>query len=281
MLFTVFGVFLMSFESWLIRLANVSAQTVTFYFGLFMFSATFLALLWIEKSRIKKVYTRNFKPILLSAIFMGSSNLFFVLAIKNTSVASAVFILSSAPLVSALIAYILFKRKTPRRIFVASFFVFIGLFIILSDGLSAGRWEGNVYALLCVLSFSALFSVLENYKEASRLACIGGGGLVASALAFFTATIAIPDAHSFGVIFFMGGILTPISRILIGIGTKVLASVDITLLTLIETVLAPIWVWMFLHEVPASSTLFGGAIIIITLVVNAVQAHRGYTKSII
>lgn len=278
LLFTVIGVFLMSFESWLIRIANVSAQTVTFYFGLFMFITTFLALLSIEKSHILEVYTKNPKPIILSALFMGTSNLFFVLAIKHTTVANAVFILSSAPMASSLIAYILFKRKTPRRIFVATFFVFIGLFMILSDGLSMGRWEGNLYALLCVLSFSSLFAVLENYKEVSRLACIGGGGLFASFLAFTTATIVIPDTHSFLVILFMGGILTPISRVLIGAGTKVLASVDVTLLTLIETVLAPIWVWLFLNEVPASSTLYGGAIIIVTLVINSLQAHRSYTS---
>ncbi|MDD2383104.1 MAG: DMT family transporter [Sulfurospirillaceae bacterium] len=278
LLFTVIGVFLMSFESWLIRIANVSAQTVTFYFGLFMFSATFLALLSIEKSHIFNVYTKNPKPIILSALFMGTSNLFFVLAIKHTTVANAVFILSSAPMVSSLIGYVLFRRKTPRRIFVATFFVFIGLFMILSDGLGMGRWEGNLYALLCVISFSSLFAVLENYKKVSRLACIGGGGLFASFLAFTTATIVIPDTHSFLVILFMGGILTPISRVLIGAGTKVLASVDVTLLTLIETVLAPIWVWLFLNEVPASSTLYGGAIIIVTLVINSLQAHRSYTN---
>lgn len=268
----------MSFESWLIRIAHVSAQSVTFYFGLFMFASTFIALLSVKQTSIASLYTNDAKPILLSALFMGSSNLFFVLAIKHTTVANAVFILSSAPLVSSLIAYIMFRRKTPKRIFVASFFVFIGLFCILSDGLGGGAWEGNFYALLCVLSFSSLFAVLENYKEVSRLACIGAGGLFASFLAFMTAPIAIPDSYSLGVIFFMGGILTPVSRVLIGIGTKVLASVDVTLLTLIETVMAPIWVWLFLQEVPAFSTLVGGAIIVITLVINAMQAHRNYQR---
>ena len=276
--FTVLGVFLMSFESWLIRLAQVSAQTVTFFFGFFMFTVTFIALLSIEKKNIFSLYKLQRNPIFLSALFMGSSNLFFVLAIKHTTVASAVFILSSAPMISSLIAYILFRRKTPRRIFIATFFVFIGLFLILHDGLGESKWEGNLYALLCVISFSALFAVLENYRSASRLACIGAGGLFASILAFATATITIPDTHSFLVILFMGGVLTPISRVLIGVGTKVLASVDVTLLTLIETVLAPIWVWLFLNEVPTNSTLYGGAIIIVTLVVNSLQAHRGYTN---
>lgn len=268
----------MSFESLLIKSTTISAQNVTFYFGLLMFASTNLALFYKEKHHIVSIYQQQFKPILLSAIFMGTSNMFFVLAIKHTTVANAVFILSSAPLISSLIAFVLFRKRTPQRIFVATFFVFCGLFIILYDDLGMGKIEGNIYALLCVISFSSLFAVLERYKEVSRLACIGMGGLVASLLAFTTATIVLPDTHSFLVILFMGAVLTPISRVLIGIGTKVLPSVDVTLLTLIETVLAPIWVWIFLNETPTNNTFLGGAIIMLALIINGIQAHRSHAR---
>lgn len=210
---------------------------------------------------------------------MGVSNLFFILAIKNTSVASAVFILSTAPLVSALIGFFLFGTKAPKRLFVATFFVFVGLTFILYNDLDVGTMKGNFYAFLCVLSFSSLFSVLEHYKEVSRLACIGAGGLMASCLAFATASIVVPDAYSLGVIFFMGAILTPISRLLIGLGTKVLPSTDVTLLTIIETLLAPVWVWIFLNEAMHSSTLIGGGIIVITLVIYAKKANTASKRA--
>lgn len=96
---------------------------------------------------------------------------------------------------------------------------------------------------------------------------------MASLLAFLTVSIVVPDSYSLGVIFFMGFILTPISRLLIGIGTKVLPSIDVTLLTIIETVLAPVWVWLFLAEAMMPTTLVGGAIIILTLVVYTKMAN--------
>lgn len=270
---TVIGVVLMSFESLLIKMTSVPAQSISFYFGLFMFTSTNMILLWKTKKGILTIYRTEYQAIILSALFMGSSNYFFILAIKNTSVASAVFILSTAPLISAIIGFVLFRTKVPLRLFVATFFVFIGLSLIVYNDWDGGNMRGNFYALLCVLSFSSLFSVLERYKEVSRLACIGAGGLMASLLAFLTVSIVIPDAYSLGIIFFMGFILTPISRVLIGVGTKVLPSVDVTLLTIIETVLAPIWVWLFLAEAMMFTTLVGGAIIIVTLIIYTKMAN--------
>jgi len=270
---TVLGMVLMSFESLLIKLTTIPAQSISFYFGLFMFCATHLMLYIKVRNGMVAIYRHEYKAILLSALFMGTSNYFFILAIKNTSVASAVFILSTAPLVSALIGFVLFRTPVPKRLYVASFFVFIGIGLIVYNDWDGGNMKGNLYAFLCVLSFSSLFSVLERYKDASRLACIGAGGLVAALLAFLTVAIVIPDAYSLGIVFFMGFILTPISRVLIGLGTKVLPSVDVTLLTNIETVLAPIWVWLFLAEAIMPTTLIGGAIIIVTLVVYSKISH--------
>lgn len=270
---TVIGVVLMSFESLLIKMTSIPAQSISFYFGLFMFASTNIMLVSKTKKGIFTIYRNEYRAILLSALFMGSSNYFFILAIKNTSVASAVFILSTAPLISALIGFVLFRTKVPLRLFVATFFVFIGLSLIVYNDWDGGNMRGNLYAFLCVLSFSSLFSVLERYKEVSRLACIGAGGLMASLLAFLTVSIVIPDSYSLGIIFFMGFILTPISRVLIGLGTKVLPSVDVTLLTIIETVLAPVWVWLFLAEAMIPTTLLGGAIIIVTLIMYTKMAN--------
>jgi len=240
--------------------------------------------LWmnVKMHGIIMIYRRHFKPIILTAFFIGISNLFFILAVKHTSVASAVFILSTGPLVTSFIAFIFFKRKTPKRTFGAIFFVLIGLAIILFNDLGLGNMEGNIYAFLCVLAFASLFSVLEQYKDVNRLACFGAGALMASLLAILSSTdIHIPDTYSFSIILFMGAILTPLSRALIGIGTKVLPSVEVALLTIIEPLLAPLWVWILLDEKPLFNTLVGGAIIVTTLIVHSMMAHKEAKKLLI
>ena len=270
---TSLGMLLMSFESPLIKMTHVPAQNVTFYFGICMFLTMNLTLWLKHKSNIVSLYTHHLRSILLSGFCIGLSNLLFILAVKHTSVASAVFILSTGPLVSAMIAFIFFKQKTPLRTFVAIAFVFVGLGIILYNDFGLGNMEGNLYAFGCVFAFVSMLAILERDKEANRLACFGTGALMASLLAFLTAPIVIPDAYSFSIIVFMGALLTPLSRAFIGIGTKVLPSVEVALLTIIEPVCAPFWVWILLDEKPHPNTLLGGAIILVTLLVHSMMAN--------
>ena len=54
-----------------------------------------------------------------------------------------------------------------------------------------------------------------------------------------------------------------------GIGTKIIPASEVSLLMIIETIMAPIWVWIFLNEVPSNYTLVGGAIILTTLIINS------------
>jgi drug/metabolite transporter (DMT)-like permease len=275
---TSLGMILMSFESPLIKMTHVNAQNFTFYFGLCMFVSLNLTL-WIKyKNTIVSIYKNHLSSILWSGLCIGLSNLLFILAIKHTSVASAVFILSTGPLVSAMIAFIFFRQKTPRRTFGAIFFVFIGLSIILFNDLGLGNMEGNFYAFSCVFAFVSMLSVLERNKEVNRLACFGTGALFASLLAMLSTPIVFPDSYSMGIIFFMGILLTPLSRAFIGIGTKFLPSVEVALLTIIEPVLAPFWVWMMMDEKPHINTLIGGAIIVTTLLVHSMMAHKEAKK---
>jgi drug/metabolite transporter (DMT)-like permease len=119
-----------------------------------------------------------------------------------------------------------------------------------------------------------MLSVLERDKEANRLACFGTGALMASLLAVLSAPLIVPDSYSLWIIVFMGGVLTPLSRAFIGMGTKILPSVEVALLTIIEPVLAPIWVWILMDEKPQINTLMGGAIIVTTLIVHSMMAYK-------
>lgn len=271
---TAFGMLLMCFESPLVKITHVSGENFTFYYGLSIFFATHL-FLWLRyKKEMISFYLKHPKNIFFSMLCLGFSNLFFVLAIKHTSVASAVFILSTGPLIGALLNFIVFKKRTPTRTFVAFFVVLIGISIILFNDLELGNTKGNLYAFGSIFAFVSFLTLLDYNKDVNRLVCFGSGALMASFFSLLSATIVIPDAHSLGVILFTGLILTPISRAFMGIGTKVLPSVEVALLMIIEPVLAPIWVWIFLKEVPHGNTLIGGAIILTSLAVHSLVAYK-------
>ncbi len=259
----------MSFESLFIKLTTIEPLVFSFYIGIFMFLSTAVILIIKKKNITNEIIEKSFKYALLGAFLMAISNLFFISAIKNTLVANVVLILATAPLFSTLFAFLIYKVKPQKSIFIASFFIFIGLFIIFNDQLGFGNFLGNIYALICAILFSLSFVFLSRHTKFDRVLLICISGIILTILAFFLAANISIDTKNLLVVAIMGILITPISRVLIGNGTKFISASEVSLLMIIETIMAPIWVWMFLNEIPSSNTFIGGSIILLTLIVNS------------
>lgn len=271
---TSLGVFIMSLESLFIKFTTISPFLFSFYIGIFMFISMFSTFIFSKKRVIKQAINSSFLILIVCATLMGTSNIFFITAIKTTTVANVVIIFSTAALFSALFAYVFFKEKITKNIIIASFFIFIGLFIIFSDSLEIGNLRGNIYAILCTALFSISFVLLSKFKEMNRVFLTALSGLALSILAFFFCEDLVIDFKTLLIVMTMGLLISPISRVLMGNGAKYISASEVSLLMIIETVMAPIWVWIFLNEVPSSYTFIGGSIIIATLIANSLYTLK-------
>lgn len=271
---TSLGVFIMSLESLFIKFTTIDSITFSFYLGIFMFISMSVTLLLKQKDVIKDIKNNSFSILILCALLMGSSNIFFISAIKSTTVANVVLIFGTSALFSSFFAYLLYKEKVSINIIIASFFMFIGLFIIFNDSLGIGNMLGNIYALLCTSTFSLAFVLLAKYSQISRVGLTALTGIFISIIAFFLTDSISIDINNFLIIAIMGLLITPISRVLIGNGTKYISASEVSLLMIIETIMAPIWVWIFLNEIPAENTFLGGSIIVFTLILNSIYTLR-------
>jgi drug/metabolite transporter (DMT)-like permease len=115
---------------------------------------------------------------------------------------------------------------------------------------------------------SALFIALKKYQKASRIAYVSLGGLIVAFISLPSALGEV-DLSGIGWILIMGIIVTPFSRILIGVGTRYLIPAEMGLLMITESILAPIWGWWWLNEIPPIPTILGGAIILAGISWNA------------
>ncbi len=185
LILTSLGVLIMSLESLFIKFTTVSSFLFSFYIGIFMFVSMASTLLFKEKGFVKNAIKGSLPILIICSILMGTSNIFFITAVKTTTVANVVIIFSTAALFSALFAYLFYKEKITKNIFYASFFMFLGLYIIFNDQLDIGSFEGNVYALLCTAFFSISFVLLSKYKEMDRVVLTAFSGLALSIIAFF------------------------------------------------------------------------------------------------
>ena len=271
---TSLGVFIMSLESLFIKFTTISPFLFSFYIGIFMFISMISTFIFKEKAVLKKALTTNLPMMIVCAILMGTSNIFFITAVKTTTVANVVIIFSTAALFSALFAYLFYREKITKNIIVASFFMFVGLFIIFNDKLEIGSIEGNIYALLCTAFFATSYVILSRYKEMDRFILTAFSGLALSMIAFFFCDDLSIDFKTLAVVMIMGLLISPISRVFLGNGAKYISASEVSLLMIIETIMAPIWVWIFLNEVPSSYTFIGGSIIVATLIVNSLYTLK-------
>ena len=274
LLLTSLGVFIMSLESLFIKITPISAFLFSFYIGIFMFISMISTYIFKERIILKKTFSNSVRFLFLSAFLMAISNSFFISAVKITNVANVVLIFSTSALFAALFSYLFYKEKIGKNIFIATIFIFIGLFIIFSDNLEIGSVKGNIYALFCTILFSLSFVFLAKHKDINRVLVTAFSGLFLSLVSLFFCEDLKIDVNTLFLVMIMGLLISPISRVLMGIGSKYISASEVSLLMIIETIMAPIWVWIFLNEKPTTYTFIGGCLILITLVINSLYSLK-------
>ncbi|WP_342642197.1 DMT family transporter [Rhodoligotrophos ferricapiens] len=273
LLITSIGGLMMTFDAPLLRLAGVDVYTATFWRGVFVFTAMSTFWLYMRYVRHTPVRLLNGRDGVIVALLHCTANLLFMLALFHTTVANLVFILALNPLFSALFSLVWLREKIAPATWAAIISGIIGVAIIVMGGAHAGSLFGDLTALACVavIGFGLTF-VRRSGKNLSLAP--GPGALLAAFIALpFAPTIAVP-ADQLVFIAMNGLIVMPMASALLVAGPRYLTAAEVAMFFLLETVLAPIWVWLLMGETPSVNSMIGGAIILITL-----GCHAAYRLS--
>jgi DME family drug/metabolite transporter len=212
----------------------------------------------------------------LSGGFIG-----FVLALEHTSVANATFMLGTSPFFAALLGRLILGERVRRLTLLAMVLTAIGILVMVSGGLVLGTVAGNLLALGASCCFS-IFSVLLRRGRHDMLPCAAIAGMFAALVAL---PIAISEASGIGAALMlsprdlalcavMGSIQVGLGLTVFTLGARHVPAAELALLSMTELVLAPIWVWLGVGEVPSGFTLIGGAIILLAIASGAFSDAR-------
>lgn len=202
----------------------------------------------------------------------------YVFALLNTSVASALFILASAPLFAALLAWVWLGER-PRPLACATIVLaVIGIALMAGEGISLGQSLGNGYALVSAALFALM---LVTARASGKEDVLGGtflGGVFACLLAAVCA-LSIGDGlavsgYDLLICAIMGAFTIGIGIGLVTWGAPYAPAAEVSLLVLLESVLSPLWVWGFLGEAMTPRELTGGAIVLGAVATLALAASR-------
>jgi DME family drug/metabolite transporter len=214
----------------------------------------------------------------VAAFALAGGFICFVLALQLTSVANATFMLGASPFFAALLGRWLLGETIRRATAFAIAAAILGILVMVGGGLAVGTPQGNLLALAASFSFAIFSVLLRRGRARDMLPCVAIAGMAA---ALFALPVVLADAPSPAGAF----VLTPrdfaLCAVQVGggltlftLGARHVPVAELTLLSLTELALAPIWVWLAIGEVPSVYTLIGGAIIVAAITYQALSGTR-------
>jgi drug/metabolite transporter (DMT)-like permease len=273
LLMTAVGGMALTVDIPLIRLANGDAWSIL----MLRTGTTFLAALviWAVWRSItpKAPQLIPGRTGLLAALLYGLGSITFVTGVFHTSTANLVFILALNTMFAALLSW-LFLKERPQAITLATMVVMIvGVLIIVGNSLGTGHLFGDMIALSSAFFIACAITVSRaSGKDMGFTALIGV--ILPCLLAAFMVSKGGFHVEAPWWIIFNGAVIMPISFFFLANGPKYISGPEVAMFYLLETVLAPVWVWMIFSEVPSANSLIGGAILIAALVFHSMWQLR-------
>ena len=254
--------FFLSFGGLLIRLIeDASTMQVTSYRSV---TFSLMALLYIVikfKSRTRQAFINIGSSGLLLALIVGTSNIFFVYGMSNTTVTNAVFLMSTGPLWAALASYFFLKKIVGLKTIIAITGSMIGIAVMFSQGLQSSNYLGNIIILGVPICFAFQLTLINKRSDIDYMPSTFLAGIFVVLVGVLTITDHSISTRDLSIILFMGAFQVGLGFVLITIGSRYIPPHRAALYILLEPVLAPIWAWVGVGETPQIIELIGGLIV--------------------
>ena len=264
---TLAGAICMSFVGLLIRLIeSADGFQILFYRSIGM-SLVIITLICLRRNkspfRVLKSLDRNdfFMGICFSLAFLT-----YVFSMLNTSIASTLFLLSMSPIFAGCIGWFWINEKPHKVVWISMLIALIGVSIMIKDGLADSKSFGNILAI-----FSAIFFALGlvQARKSKKTDVLGGtflGALFSCFLGLLVTVLLknsiIISKYDFYISLIMGVFTIGLGIALVTWATPFLPAAEVSILVLLESILGPVWVWLFLGEIISFAELVGGFTVI-------------------
>ena len=217
-------------------------------------------------------------PVVVAGLSLVAAYSGGIYAIQNTSVANAMLLFATAPFMAAVLGWLVLREPVRAATWIAIAVALGGILIMVSDKTGDVAVQGSLAALGSALGFAVFTVALRWGRSGEMLPSVFLSGLFAIVITFgicqFLELSVVLSLQDGGVAMGMGVFQVGAGLILYTLGSRSLPAAELTLLSLAEVLLGPLWVWLFLNETTSLNTLVGGAVLLIAIAGNAVSGKR-------
>ena len=236
--------------------------------ALFAMLALFVFVSVSQRGRTVRAFTSMGRDGLAVALLTAIASATFIVALNHTTVANVLFIQAVAPIAAAVIAWLTLREPVARRTAVAMFVALAGVGLMVG-GPGGARGVGLVLSVVMTLAFAAAVVITRHRRDISMAPAICLSQLIVLMAVAPFADPASVDSHDLLVIAALGIGQMGLGLAFLTMGARLIPAAEVALITLLEVVLGPLWVWLAFSEQPSTTTLVGGAIVVAAVVLQA------------
>jgi drug/metabolite transporter (DMT)-like permease len=248
------------------------AWTIVFWRSLAACGSLALLIVWRERVNPLRSVVAIGRPGWMVAAAFCASSIGMVTALARTSVAIVLVIFALSPLAAALMARVLIGEHVQRSTWIAIAVTVAGVAFMVSGQTEGGAASGALIALIIPVAFG--YGTVE-IRRSSHIG-MAPAMLLAAVLGLiislpFANPLAV-DRHDLILLLVFGFAQLGIGLAIFSVGAARAPATDVALISMLEPIMGPIWVWAFMNEYPGVPALIGGSVVFLALAVHTVYA---------
>ena len=200
----------------------------------------------------------------LTAVASGS----FIVALNHATVANVLFMQAVSPIVAALLAWAALREAISRTTALATLVAFVGVAVMVGGPGRPGA-TGLALSFLMTLSFAVTLVITRHRRDISMAPAITLSQVIVLVIATPFSHPGAVDGDDLGLIALLGVTQIGLGLAFLTMGARLIPATEVALISLLEVVLGPLWVWLALSERPSNATFIGGAIVVGAVVLQA------------
>ena len=206
----------------------------------------------------------------LLALCLAASMIAFINALALTKVASVMVFQAVSPLLAALLAWAWLREALSRRTLFAMMAAFLGVLVMVSGDLGGGGLAGDAISVVMAVTSALTIVLVRLDRRVSMAAATFAAMAITAAATLPMARFALP-VGDYALLALFGIGQMAFALVLFTTGVRLMPAADAGLITLLECVLAPLWVWLAFAETPDARTIAGGAVVLAAVAVTATR----------
>ena len=230
-----------------------------------------VAVILLAPMVLRKGFQKIDRYVIGGAICYAAFNYCFITSTTLTSSAIAIMMQYTAPIYVALLSWLFLRERVGWADIISVGFVFLGMIFFFLDSNSGGSLKGNIVSIFTGITFAGISIFLRLQKDGNPALSMYLGNVISAVAGLpIMWNAGMPDTISL-LFLLLAGLLVAVSYTLYAKASTGLSALETVLIPIIDPVMNPVWVFLFLDERPGALTIVGAAVILVSVTIRVVS----------